>query len=143
MFIGEYTYSIDEKKRLAVPLKFRELLGKKAVITRGLDQCLFLYPMKEWELLAERISKLPLAQADARGFGRLMLTGAMEVSFDNLGRILVPDFLKTYASLGKRVVVAGLYNRVEIWDEKKWTDYKQKAEQEAGDMAERLKELNL
>ncbi|OHA69281.1 MAG: cell division/cell wall cluster transcriptional repressor MraZ [Candidatus Wildermuthbacteria bacterium RIFCSPHIGHO2_02_FULL_48_16] len=143
MFIGEYTYSIDDKKRLAVPLKFRELLGKKAVITRGLDQCLFLYPMKEWELLAERISKLPLAQADARGFSRLMLTGAMEVSFDNLGRMLVPDFLKTYASLGKRVVVAGLYNRVEVWDEKKWTDYKQKAEQEAGDMAERLKELNL
>lgn len=143
MFIGEYTYSIDEKKRLAIPLKFRELLGKKAVITRGLDQCLFLYPMKEWELLAEKISKLPLAQADARGFGRLMLTGAMEVTFDALGRIIVPDFLKTYASLGKRVVVAGLYNRVEVWDEKKWTDYKQKAEQEAGDMAERLKELNL
>ena len=143
MFIGEYTYSIDDKKRLAVPLKFRELLGKKAVITRGLDQCLFLYPMKEWGLLAERISKLPLAQADASGFSRLMLTGAMEVSFDNLGRMLVPDFLKTYASLGKRVVVAGLYNRVEVWDEKKWTDYKQKAEQEAGDMAERLKELNL
>lgn len=143
MFIGEYTYSIDEKKRLAVPLKFRELLGKKAVITRGLDQCLFLYPMKEWESLAERISKLPLAQADARGFGRLMLTGAMEVTFDALGRIIVPDFLKAYASLGKRVVVAGLYNRVEVWDEKKWTDYKQKAEQEAGDMAERLKELNL
>ena len=112
MFIGEYTYSIDEKKRLAVPLKFRELLGKKAVITRGLDQCLFLYPMKEWELLAEKISKLPLAQADARGFGRLMLTGAMEVSFDNLGRILVPDFLKTYASLGKRVVVSGFYNQI-------------------------------
>ncbi|MBI2642582.1 MAG: division/cell wall cluster transcriptional repressor MraZ [Candidatus Wildermuthbacteria bacterium] len=143
MFIGEYTYSIDDKKRLAIPLRFRELLGKKAVVTRGLDQCLFLYPMKEWELLAERISKLPLAQADARGFGRLMLTGAMEVSFDNLGRILVPDFLKIYASLGKRVVVAGLYNRVEVWDEKKWLDYKQKAEQEAGDMAERLKELNL
>lgn len=143
MFIGEYTYSIDDKKRLAVPAKFRELLGKKAVITRGLDQCLFLYPMKEWELLAEKISKLPLAQADARGFGRLMLTGAMEVTFDNLGRILVPDFLKTYASLGKKVVVAGLYNRVEVWDEKKWTDYKQKTEQEAGDMAERLKELNL
>lgn len=143
MFIGEYTYSVDEKKRLAIPLKFRELLGKKAVITRGLDQCLFLYPMKEWELLAEKISKLPLAQADARGFGRLMLTGAMEVTFDNLGRIIVPDFLKTYASLGKKVVVAGLYNRVEVWDEKKWSDYKQKAETEAGDIAERLKELNL
>ncbi|OHA64169.1 MAG: cell division/cell wall cluster transcriptional repressor MraZ [Candidatus Wildermuthbacteria bacterium RIFCSPHIGHO2_01_FULL_48_25] len=143
MFIGEYTYSIDEKKRLAVPLKFRELLGKKAVITRGLDQCLFLYPMKEWEVLAGKISKLPLAQADARGFGRLMLTGAMEVTFDNLGRIIVPDFLKTYASLGKKVVVAGLYNRVEVWDEKKWSDYKQKAETEAGDIAERLKELDL
>ena len=143
MFIGEYTYSIDEKKRLAVPLKFRELLGKEAVITRGLDQCLFLYPMKEFEAMAEKISKLPFAKADARSFGRLMFTGAMEVTFDNLGRILVPDFLKTYASLGKKVVVAGLYNRVEVWDEKKWNDYKQKAETEAGDIAERLKELNL
>lgn len=143
MFIGEYTYNIDEKKRLAVPLKFRELLGKKAVITRGLDQCLFLYSMDEWKTLAEKISRLPLSQADARGFGRLMLTGAMEVIFDNLGRILVPDYLKTYAALAKKIVVAGVYNRIEVWDEEKWQEYKDKTEKEVGDIAERLKELDL
>lgn len=143
MFIGEYKYSIDEKKRLAVPPKFRQLLGKKAVITRGLDQCLFLYSFKEWESLAEKLAHLPLAQADARGFARLMLTGAMEVTFDNLGRILVPDYLKNYALLNKKIVVAGVYNRVEIWDETKWQEYKDKTETAVGDIAERLKELGV
>ncbi len=143
MFIGEYNYSLDDKKRVSIPAKFRELLGKKAVITRGLDQCLFLYPMKEWQVLAEKLSKLPLAQADARGFARLMLTGAMDVAIDNLGRILVPDYLKGYAFLKKKVVVAGVYNRVEVWDEEKWQEYKDKTEKEVGDMAERLKELGV
>ena len=143
MFIGEYTYSIDEKKRLALPPKFRQLLGRKAFITRGLDQCLFLYSMKAWESLAEKLSKLPLAQADARGFARLMLAGAMEVNFDNLGRILVPDYLKEYGQLGKKVVIAGVYNRIEIWDELKWKEYQKKTEKEVGDIAERLKELGV
>lgn len=143
MFIGEYTYSIDDKKRLAVPSKFRQLLGKRAVITRGLDQCLFLYPAKEWESLAKKLAQLPLSQADARGFARLMLTGAMEVTFDNLGRILIPDYLKGYAFLKKKVVIAGLYNRVEVWDTNLWQKYKKKAEKEAGDIAERLKELGV
>ena len=143
MFIGEYTYSIDEKKRLAIPAKFRQLLGKKAVITRGLDQCLFLYPAKEWGNLAKKLAQLPLSQADARGFARLMLTGAMEVNLDNLGRILIPDYLKTYAFLKKKVVIAGVYNRVEIWDERKWQEYKKKTETTVGDIAERLKELGV
>ena len=143
MFIGEYTYSIDEKKRLAIPAKFRQLLGKKAVITRGLDRCLFLYPAKEWESLAKKLAQLPLSQADARGFVRLMLTGAMEANLDNLGRILVPDYLKTYAFLKKKVVIAGIFNRVEIWDERKWREYQTKTEKEVGDIAERLKELGV
>ncbi len=143
MFIGEYTYSLDDKKRLGIPQKFRESLGKKAVITKGLDQCLFLYSAQEWEVMAEKISKLPLAQADARGFARLMLTSAMEVLFDALGRILIPDYLKSYGTLGKKIVVAGVYNRIEIWDEMKWTEYKEKTEQDVGDIAERLKELGL
>lgn len=143
MFLGEYSYSLDEKKRLGIPPKFRQLLKQKAVITRGLDQCLFLFPAKEWQELAEKLSKLPLGQADARGFARLMLTGAMEVSFDALGRILVPDYLKTYADLGKKVVVAGVFNRIEIWDENKWQDYKEKTEKEVGNIAERLKELGV
>ncbi len=143
MFIGEYTYSIDQKKRLAIPSKFRKMLGKKVVITRGLDQCLFLYPLNEWRSLAKKLAQLPLSQADARGFARLMLTGAMEVGFDNLGRILIPDYLKEYASLRKKVVVTGVYNRIEIWDEKKWKTYKSKTEKEVGDIAERLKELGV
>ncbi len=143
MFIGEYPYSTDAKNRLAVPPKFRPILGSKAVITRGLDQCLFLYPAKEWGNLAKKLSQLPLSQGDARGFARLMLTGAMEVNFDNLGRILVPDYLKEYALLKKRVIIAGVYNRVEIWDEKNWKIYKQKTEKEVGDIAERLKELGV
>ncbi len=143
MFIGEYTYSIDAKKRLALPPKFRKNLGEKAVITRGLDECLFLYTMTEWEKLAQKLSSLPLAQADARGFGRLMLAGAMDVNIDNLGRILMPDYLKDYASLKKKVVVAGLYNRIEVWDETKWNQYKEKTEKDIGDMAERLKELGV
>ena len=143
MFIGEYTYSIDEKKRLAIPSKFRQLLGKKAVITKGLDNCLFLYPSKEWQSLATKLSKLPLSQSDARGFARLMLTGAMEANLDNLGRILVPDFLKDYANLKKKVVIAGVYNRIEIWDEIKWQEYKKKTEMAVGDIAERLKELGV
>ena len=143
MFLGEYTYTIDEKKRLAVPVNFRKSLGKKAVITKGLDNCLFLYSLKEWEILAKKISQLPLAQADARSFSRNMLAGAMEVNFDNLGRILIPDYLKKYASLQKKVLVTGLYNRIEIWDESKWNTYKLKTEKEAGDIAERLKELGV
>ena len=143
MFIGEYTYSIDEKKRLAIPAKFRQLLGQKAVITRGLDQCLFLYPAKEWGNLAKKLAQLPLSQADARGFVRLMLAGAMEANFDNLGRILIPDYLKEYALLRKKVVIAGVFNRIEIWDEKKWKGYKTKTEKEVGDIAERLKELGV
>lgn len=143
MFIGEYKYSIDEKKRLAIPPKFRQVLGKKAVITKGLDQCLFLYSAKEWGVLAEKISKMPLTQADARGFARVMLAGAMEANIDNMGRILVPDYLKDYAALGKKVVVAGIYNRIEVWDESKWQQYNQKTESAVGDIAEKLKELGV
>ena len=143
MFIGEYTYLIDQKKRLALPAKFRELLGKKAVITKGLDNCLFLYPLKEWKKIAEKISKLPFSQADARGFGRFMLVGAIDVNIDNLGRILIPDYLKKYSALNKKIVVAGVYNRIEIWDSKKWDEYKAKTEAGMGDMAERLGELGV
>ena len=143
MFLGEYKYSIDEKKRLAVPTKFRQSLGVKAIITRGLDKCLFLYPVKEWEKLAKKLSQLPLSQSDARGFVRLMLGGAMEVAIDNMGRILVPDYLKDYASLKKKVVLVGLYDRVELWDETEFGKYRAKTELAAGDIAERLKELGV
>jgi MraZ protein len=143
MFIGEYVYSIDEKKRLAIPVKFRKELGKIAILTKGLDECLFLYPKKEWERLVEKLKKLPLSQADARGFVRLMLAGAMEIKIDSLGRILIPDYLKEYAKLKKRVVLTGVLNRIEIWDEEKWKEYKEKTEKEIGSIAERLKDLQI
>jgi len=143
MFIGEYTYSIDDKKRLAVPPKFRKQLNEGGVITRGLDNCLFLYSREEWERQAKKISEMPYVSADARGFSRYMLSGAMEVEFDNMGRILIPDYLKDYAGLKKKVVVAGLYSRIEIWDEDIWKTYKEKTEKEAGNIAERLNELGV
>jgi MraZ protein len=143
MFIGEYVYSIDEKKRLAIPVKFRKDLGKIAIVTRGLEECLFLYPQSEWKKLVDKLKKLPLSQSDARGFVRLMLSGAMEINIDNLGRILIPDYLKDYAKLKKRVVLTGVLNRIEIWDEEKWKEYKERTEKEIGSIAERLKDLQI
>jgi len=143
MLIGEYKHTIDTKKRLAIPAKLRKELGKKAILTRGLDNCLFLFPEKEWQILADKLNKLPLGQRDARGFVRLMLSGAMDVDFDNLGRILIPDYLKSYASLKRKVIIMGLGTRLEIWDEEKWLAYKKNTEKEVGNMAERLGELGV
>ncbi|OGZ63095.1 MAG: cell division/cell wall cluster transcriptional repressor MraZ [Candidatus Spechtbacteria bacterium RIFCSPLOWO2_02_FULL_38_8] len=143
MFLGEYQYNLDAKKRVAIPAKFRGDVGKKVVITRGLDNCLFVFTQNEWKKLADKLGALPLGQKDARGFSRLMLAGAMEAYVDGLGRVLIPDYLKDYAMLKKQVIVAGLYNRLEIWDSKQWDLYKQKAERSAGDMAERLGELGV
>jgi len=143
MFIGEYSHTIDEKRRLAIPSKFRKELGKRAVITRGLDNCLFVFPELEWQGLAKKLGSLPLGQSDARGFIRLMLAGAMDASLDALGRILVPDYLREYAMLKKQVIVTGVFNRLEIWDEATWTKYKSGAEKEIGNMAERLGELGV
>ncbi|TSC55836.1 MAG: MraZ protein [Parcubacteria group bacterium Greene0714_21] len=143
MFIGEFRHTIDEKKRLAIPAKLRKQLGKEAVITRGLDNCLVVYPIKEWKQKSEKISTLPESQLEARGFARIMLAGAVAVDFDKLGRILVPEYLKQYAELKKNVVIAGLYNRLEIWDETRWETYKQNVEKEIGDFASKLKELGI
>jgi len=143
MFIGEYHYSIDEKSRLAIPAKFRANLTKKAVVTRGIDNCLFLYPENEWKKLAKQISLLPISKEKSRAFSRLMLAGAMDVSIDKQGRIVLPDYLKRYAKLKKRVVIAGLYNRLEIWDEKQWEEYKTKSEKESPNIAETLGEIGV
>ena len=143
MFIGEYKHTIDPKKRLAIPVKFRKELGGKAVLTRGPDGCLFIFPMKEWEQLAEKLGKLPFGQQDSRGFVRLLLAGASEVEFDQLGRILVPDFLKDYAVLKKEVIIAGLFNKLEIWDEARWSSYKANLEKNSDRIAEKLGELGI
>ena len=142
MFIGEYQHNIDPKGRLAIPTKFRKDLAK-AVVTKGLDNCLFLYPKKEWEQLADKLAALPISKANSRAFARLMLAGAMDVEVDKQGRILLPDYLRKYATMKKKVVIAGLYNRLEIWDEIKWNKYKQGTESKSGDIAEALDDLGV
>ena len=143
MFIGEYSHSIDAKKRMALPSKFRKALGKSVVLTRGLDQCLFVYTVGEWKQLAEKLGKMPIGESKTRAFVRLMLAGAVDADLDAQGRVLVPDYLKEYAGLGKNVVVAGLYNRLEIWDDKKWNRYKAGVEKDTDKIAEELGKLGV
>ena len=140
MFIGEYIHSVDDKKRLSVPAKFRKDLGKKAVITLGLNKCLSLYPTKEWNTFAEKLSKLSMGKSEDRGFSRAMLSGAFEVEIDAIGRILIPDALKGYAGLTEKVVLTGVYDRVELWDETTWKTYKAEMVASADTMAEQLGE---
>ncbi|MDD4333175.1 MAG: division/cell wall cluster transcriptional repressor MraZ [Patescibacteria group bacterium] len=143
MFIGEYNHNLDEKGRLAIPAKMRTLLKGGAVVTRGLDNCLFLYPKKQWNILAEKLAKLPISQAKARAFSRLMLAGAMDVEFDNQGRITLPEYLRQFAGLDKKTIVAGLYDRLEIWDEEKWNKYKTNSEKDSNDIAETMGALGV
>ena len=143
MLIGEYNHSIDGKKRLAIPARLRKLFGDRAVVTRGLNNCLFVYPTEQWQKLTEKLGQLSIGQGDTRSFSRLMFSGAMEVELDQLGRILVPDYLKSYAELSGRVVIIGVYDRLEVWDEKRWLAYKQDAEKNTDMIAEKLGELGL
>lgn len=143
MFLGEYSHNIDDKNRLSIPTKFRADLRQGAVVTRGLDNCLFLFTKKDWESLVKKISELPLSQSNARSFSRMMLMGAMEVKIDKLGRILLPDYLKKFAGLNKKVAVGGVFNRIEIWDSTKWEIYKKKSEANVEKVAEGMAELGI
>ena len=138
MLIGEYTHTLDEKKRLSLPVRFRAELGKKLVVTRGLEGCLFVYSQKEWSAIARRLGELGMGQASMRGFTRFMLAGASEVDVDAAGRMLIPDFLKEFANLKNKVVFAGVQTRVEIWNEKTWSQYKDVVEKQADQLAEKL-----
>jgi MraZ protein len=143
MFIGEYSHNLDEKGRLAIPAKFRSHLKKGAIVTRGLDNCLFVYTEEEWSKLAEKLAALPMSQSNSRAFSRLMLAGAMDVEIDKQGRMVLPEYLRTFADLKKNVVIAGLYNRLEIWNQEKWNAYKSHTEAESGAIAEKLSELGV
>ncbi len=143
MFIGQYNYSVDDKGRLAIPAKFRSALKSGSVVTRGLDNCLFVYTKTEWTVYAKKLASLPTSQANSRAFSRLMLAGAMDVKLDSQGRIMLPDYLREYSSIKKRVVIAGLFNRLEIWDEDKWNLYKNKTEKDGNEIAEQLGELGI
>jgi MraZ protein len=143
MLIGEYLHTLDSKKRLSLPAKFRKEVGKKVVVTRGLDACLFMFPEKAWKAIAEKLEKLPFGQSDTRGMSRFLLAGATETEVDGAGRILIPDYLKDFADLRSRVVLAGVSDRVEIWNEKTWEEYKRRIEKGADQMAQTLGELGI
>lgn len=142
MFVGQYQHALDLKGRLAIPVKFRADL-KKAVVTKGLEQCLVVYPKKQWDQLATKLAALPITQANSRAFVRLMLAGAMEVSVDSQGRVIIPEYLREYAGLEKKTVVTGLYDRVEIWDEMRWRQYQAATEKNSSAIAEALQDLGV
>jgi len=138
MFMGEYQHSIDEKGRLIIPAKFREALGAQFVVTRGLDNCLFVYPNAEWATLEQKLKSLPLMKSDARAFTRFFFSGATECELDKQGRINIPKNLCEYAKLEKECVVIGVSNRVEIWSKEVWEQYFQQSEQSFNEIAEKL-----
>lgn len=138
MFIGEYTHTVDEKGRLAIPKKFRDALGHGAVLTRGVDTCLFLYTTEQWKQLADQLATLSFAQANTRAFSRLMLAGAMDVTLDTQGRIMLPEYLRTYGQVTKSVTIAGLYNRLELWDTDLWNAYTKETEAKSAEIAEQM-----
>ncbi len=143
MFIGEYKYNLDNKNRLALPTKFRKMFKEGVVITKGLDNCLFIYTAKEWNKLANKLANLPFSQAKSRAFSRMMLAGAMDVKLDKQGRVILPDYLKVFAGLNKKTVLAGLYNRLEVWDEKMWNKYQKVSEKDSNEIAEGLVDLGI
>src|SRR3972149_1038845 len=133
MIIGEYKHTLDDKNRISLPVKFRKEMGKKIVLTPGLDNCLFAFATKEWQKISEKLSTSSMLASDNRSFNRFMFGGAAEV--DTIGRILIPDFLKDRSNLKTRVVLIGVQNRVEIWNEKAWDEYKQLVERKADTLA--------
>lgn len=143
MLLGQYSHTIDDKGRLSVPVKFREVLAHGAVVTRGLDTSLFLLPLEEWGKLAGKLATLPLGQASSRAFARLMLAGAMDVELDKQGRFVVPEYLRQYAGLRKDVVIVGVQTRLELWDKETWEAYTKQTEGDANSIAEKLGEMGI
>jgi len=142
MFMGEYQHSVDDKGRLIIPAKFREALGPDFIITRGLDNCLFVYPRSEWTVLEQKLKALPLMKSDARAFTRFFFSGATECELDKQGRVNIPNTLREYAKLDKDCVVLGVSNRVEIWCKEVWEGYFQQSEQSFNEIAEKLVDFN-
>ncbi|MBU4310664.1 division/cell wall cluster transcriptional repressor MraZ [bacterium] len=143
MYLGEYRYSLDQKGRLVLPAKLR---GKKItsfVLTRGLDRCLFLYPLDEWKGLEKKIRELPMAKREARSFLRLLVSGAVESRLDRQGRLLVTKSLAQYARIEKEVVIIGALNRIEIWAKKSWEEYLEKSERSFEEIAQKLVDLGI
>lgn len=141
--MGEYQHTIDPKGRLIVPAKFRESLGEKFVATKGLDNCLFVYPMEEWQILEGKLKALPFTKADTRAFVRFFFSGATECELDKQGRILLPANLRDFAGLDKDVVVIGVSSRVEIWSKDRWDNYSSQAEVSYEEISEKIVDFDL
>lgn len=141
MFMGEYNHTIDPKGRLIIPAKFREQLGDEFVVTRGLDGCLFVFAQNDWQDFEAKLKSLPLTQKGARQFIRFFVAGAALCELDKQGRILLPQTLRGFAGLDKDVVLAGMLNRIEIWDKNKWSD--NNAYDDMDDIAEQMTDLGL
>ncbi|MEG6616420.1 division/cell wall cluster transcriptional repressor MraZ [Peptococcaceae bacterium 1198_IL3148] len=141
MFMGEYSHTIDTKGRLIIPARFREGLGDRFIVTKGLDNCLFVYPQDEWAALEQKLKSLPFTKADARAFVRFFFSGAGECELDKQGRILIPANLRAYAQLSKDVMVLGVSSRVEIWSKDLWDEYNNTAAENFAEIAEKLVDL--
>ncbi|SUY47233.1 cell division protein MraZ [Clostridium putrefaciens] len=142
MFMGEYQHAIDNKNRIIVPSKFRENLGDKFVITKGLDGCLYIYDMDEWDLLQEKLKKLPLTSKDARAFVRFFFSGANEVQLDKQGRALIPQNLIEYCKINKEIISIGVMSRIEIWSKERWDEYNE-TNIDYDEVAEKMSELGI
>jgi MraZ protein len=143
MFMGEHQHNIDEKGRMIIPAKFREDLGPTFILTRGLDECVFVYPMEEWKVIEQKLKSLPFTKKDARAFTRFFFSGATECQLDKQGRVNIVPPLRDYAKLEKDCVVIGVSNRIEIWSKSKWEDYFSESEQSFGEIAESLLDFDL
>lgn len=143
MFMGEYQHNVDAKGRLIIPAKLREHLGESFVLTRGLDQCLFGYPMNEWKVLEDKMKALPLTKKDARAFIRFFFSGASDCELDKQGRINIPSTLLSYAKLEKECIILGVSNRIEIWDKSIWEDYFMKSEESFSEIAENMIDFDI
>ncbi len=143
MFMGEYQHNIDSKGRLIIPAKFREHFAEGFVITRGLDQCLFGYPIEEWRKLEEKLKKLPVTKKDARAFTRFFFSGATEVEIDKQGRINIPMNLLSHAHIEKECVILGVSNRIEIWAQQSWQDYFTESEDSFNEIAENMIDFDI
>ncbi|KJS19260.1 MAG: cell division protein MraZ [Clostridiaceae bacterium BRH_c20a] len=143
MFMGEYQHTIDDKGRLIMPAKFRDGLGEKFVVTKGLDGCLFVYEMDEWQVLETKLRNLPFTKADARAFARFFFSGATECELDKQGRILLPTNLRDHAQLQKDVFIIGVSSRLEIWSKEVWEDYSSQAEASYEELAEKMVDFDI
>ncbi|NLO88978.1 MAG: division/cell wall cluster transcriptional repressor MraZ [Clostridia bacterium] len=142
MFMGEYEHTLDAKGRLIIPAKFREELGERFVVTKGLDNCLFLYPMDQWKQIEQKLCSLPFTRSDARAFARFFLSGACECEVDKQGRVLLPVNLRRYAELDKEVVIIGVLTRLEIWNKEIWEKYSQETREEYEEIAEKIVDVD-